>query len=166
MMMRNIPADMMAHGFAYVTLNYSSIEPDNQNGLKANLARGLALSPGQTEPARGRMGCHRRLGVGHQPARGLSGDRDGGGRQAHRHHGRVPAGQDRHVGGCPRHADRDGDRQLLGRGRRGAEPPQLRRDDRASGRAGPLPVSVLRQLRQVGATRSTNCPSMRTCSSR
>ncbi len=51
MMMRNIPAELIGRGFAYVTLNYSSIEPDNQGGLKANLARGLALAPGQTEPA-------------------------------------------------------------------------------------------------------------------
>ena len=51
MVMRNTPADMIAHGFAYATINYSSIEPDAQGGLKANLARGLALAPGQTEPA-------------------------------------------------------------------------------------------------------------------
>ncbi len=46
-----IAANLVGHGFAYATLNYSSIEPDRQDGLKANLARGLALAPGQTEPA-------------------------------------------------------------------------------------------------------------------
>ena len=51
MVMRGTPAEVLSHGFAYATLNYSSIEPDNQNGLKAKLARGLALAPGQTEPA-------------------------------------------------------------------------------------------------------------------
>jgi hypothetical protein len=49
--MRDIPTDAIARGFAYATINYSSIEPDNLNGLKANLARGLALAPGQTAPA-------------------------------------------------------------------------------------------------------------------
>jgi hypothetical protein len=51
MMVRNTAGELIDRGFAYATLNYGSIEPDNQNGLKAGLARGLALAPGQTEPA-------------------------------------------------------------------------------------------------------------------
>ncbi|MBP8304087.1 MAG: acetylxylan esterase [Phycisphaerae bacterium] len=51
MMMRNVAADMIAHGFGYATINYNSIEPDTLEGIKANLARGLALAQGRTEPA-------------------------------------------------------------------------------------------------------------------
>jgi hypothetical protein len=56
-MMRNTAAELIDRGFAYATLNYGSIEPDTQGGLQAKLARGLALAPGQTEPAPGEWGA-------------------------------------------------------------------------------------------------------------
>ena len=114
----------------------------------------------------GRVGGHRGVGVGHQPGGGLPGDRPCRGREADRDHRRVAAGQDRDVGRRRRSADRGGHRELLGRRRRGAEPPQLRRDHRAPGRADALPVPVRRRTTRSWPPIPARRQSTRTCSSR
>ena len=43
-------ADVVAHGFAYAVLRYTEIQPDNAVGRTAGVI-GLALAPGQAEPA-------------------------------------------------------------------------------------------------------------------
>jgi hypothetical protein len=49
--MRGTPAEILSHGFAYATIGYSSIETDREGQPNINLARKLALAPGQTAPA-------------------------------------------------------------------------------------------------------------------
>ena len=61
--------------------------------------RARALPEARPDRARaGRVGLHRRLGLGPEPRPGLSGDRQGRGREARRDHRRLAAGQDGDVG--------------------------------------------------------------------
>ncbi len=45
------PAYLIGHGYGYATINYSSIETDQSGQPNVNLARKLALAPGQETPA-------------------------------------------------------------------------------------------------------------------
>ena len=45
------PAWFMSHGYGYATINYSSIETDREGQPNVNIARKLALVPGQEAPA-------------------------------------------------------------------------------------------------------------------
>ena len=45
------PAWLISHGYGYATINYSSIETDQSGQPNVNLARKLALAPGQEAPA-------------------------------------------------------------------------------------------------------------------
>ncbi len=45
------PAYLIGHGYGYATINYSSIETDREGQLNVNIARKLALAPGQEAPA-------------------------------------------------------------------------------------------------------------------
>jgi hypothetical protein len=45
------PAWFMSHGYGYATINYSSIETDREGQPNVNIARKLALAPGQEAPA-------------------------------------------------------------------------------------------------------------------
>ena len=45
------PAHLISHGYGYVRIYYSSIETDRQGQTNVNLARQLALAPGQDAPA-------------------------------------------------------------------------------------------------------------------
>ncbi|MBN1360173.1 MAG: hypothetical protein JW993_06255 [Sedimentisphaerales bacterium] len=49
--MRGGPAELIAHGFAYALITYNSIETDAEGQPNINIARKLALAPGQTKPA-------------------------------------------------------------------------------------------------------------------
>jgi hypothetical protein len=51
MRMRNPAVLMISNGFGYATITYNSIETDAQGQPNINLARKLALAPGQTAPA-------------------------------------------------------------------------------------------------------------------
>ena len=44
------PAHLISHGYGHATINYSSIESDREGQLNVNLARKLALAPGQETP--------------------------------------------------------------------------------------------------------------------
>jgi hypothetical protein len=44
------PAWFMSHGYGYATINYSSIESDREGQPNVNIARKLALAPGQEAP--------------------------------------------------------------------------------------------------------------------
>jgi hypothetical protein len=45
------PAYLIGHGYGYATINYSSIETDQSGQPNVNIARKLALTPGQEAPA-------------------------------------------------------------------------------------------------------------------
>lgn len=45
------PAHLVSHGYGYAKINYSSIETDRQGQPNVNIARKLALTPGQEAPA-------------------------------------------------------------------------------------------------------------------
>ena len=49
--MRGTPSELISHGFGYARIIYNSIETDIEGQTNINLARKLALSPGQTAPA-------------------------------------------------------------------------------------------------------------------
>ena len=55
--MRGTPAELISHGFAYATITYNSIETDIQGQPNINIARKLALAPGQTAPAADEWGA-------------------------------------------------------------------------------------------------------------
>jgi hypothetical protein len=48
---RGTPAELITNGFAYATIVYNSIETDVSGQTNVNIARKLALAPGQTVPA-------------------------------------------------------------------------------------------------------------------
>ena len=48
---RGTPAELITNGFGYATIVYNSIETDAEGQTNINLARKLALAPGQTAPA-------------------------------------------------------------------------------------------------------------------
>src|ERR1035437_8616451 len=99
------------------------------------------------------MGHHLGVGVGFEPRDGLSRNRQGRGREARGDSGSVEAREDGDVGGGSRYSFCDGDCELFWRGGGGAEPAELWRDDRTSDRAFAIPVSVLRELREVRGAR-------------
>jgi hypothetical protein len=45
------PAYFISHGYGYAVINYSSIETDREGQLNVDIARRLALAPGQEAPA-------------------------------------------------------------------------------------------------------------------
>lgn len=49
--MRGGPAELISNGYAYALITYNSIETDAEGQANINLARKLALVPGQTKPA-------------------------------------------------------------------------------------------------------------------
>lgn len=49
--LRGTPAELISHGFGYARIIYNSIETDIEGQTNVNLARKLALAPGQTAPA-------------------------------------------------------------------------------------------------------------------
>ncbi len=55
--MRNPAVEMTSHGFGYATITYNSIETDAEGQANINLARKLALAPGQTAPAADEWGA-------------------------------------------------------------------------------------------------------------
>jgi len=55
--MRNPAVEMISHGFGYATITYNSIETDREGQANINLARKLALAPGQTAPAADEWGA-------------------------------------------------------------------------------------------------------------
>jgi len=48
---RGTPSELISNGFGYATIVYNSIETDADGQTNVNLARKLALAPGQTVPA-------------------------------------------------------------------------------------------------------------------
>jgi cephalosporin-C deacetylase-like acetyl esterase len=57
MAMRGTPAELISNGFGYATIAYGSIETDVEGQANSNLARKLALAPGQTAPAADEWGA-------------------------------------------------------------------------------------------------------------
>jgi hypothetical protein len=55
--LRGTPAELISHGFGYTRIIYNSIETDIEGQTNVNLARKLALSPGQTAPAEDEWGA-------------------------------------------------------------------------------------------------------------
>jgi hypothetical protein len=49
--MRGTPSELITNGFGYATITYNSIETDVSGQTNVNLARKLALAPGQSVPA-------------------------------------------------------------------------------------------------------------------
>jgi hypothetical protein len=49
--LRGTPAELISHGFGYARIIYNSIETDIEGQTNVNLARKVALAPGQTAPA-------------------------------------------------------------------------------------------------------------------
>ena len=70
---------ILAAGYGLATVYYGEIEPDFVGGMKYGI-RPLFFKPGQTEPAPGRMGRDRGVGLGGQPRHGLPGEGQGRGR--------------------------------------------------------------------------------------
>ena len=54
---RGTPSELISNGFAYASIVYNSIETDAQGQTNVNLARKLALAPGQTVPAADQWGA-------------------------------------------------------------------------------------------------------------
>jgi hypothetical protein len=54
---RGTPSELISNGFAYASIIYNSIETDAQGQTNVNLARKLALAPGQTAPAADQWGA-------------------------------------------------------------------------------------------------------------
>jgi hypothetical protein len=54
---RGSPAELIEHGFGYATIVYNSIETDVEGQTNVNLARKLALVPGQSVPAADEWGA-------------------------------------------------------------------------------------------------------------
>jgi hypothetical protein len=57
MAMRGTPAELISHGFGYARIIYNTIETDVEGQTNVNLARKLALFPGQTAPAADEWGA-------------------------------------------------------------------------------------------------------------
>lgn len=55
--MRGTPAELISHGFGYARIIYNTIETDIEGQTNVNLARKLALAPGQTAPAANEWGA-------------------------------------------------------------------------------------------------------------
>jgi len=55
--MRGTPAELISHGFGYARIIYNTIETDIEGQTNVNLARKLALPPGQTSPAADEWGA-------------------------------------------------------------------------------------------------------------
>lgn len=55
--LRGTPEELVTNGFAYASVIYNTIETDLQGQPNLNLARKLALAPGQTTPAPDEWGC-------------------------------------------------------------------------------------------------------------
>jgi hypothetical protein len=55
--MRGAPAELISRGFGYARIIYNSIETDIEGQTNVNLARKLALAPGQTVPAADEWGA-------------------------------------------------------------------------------------------------------------
>jgi len=143
---------ILARGFGLATIYYQDLEPDFSGGMQYGI-RPLFFKPGQTAPRAGRLGIHRRVGLGLEPRPGLSGDRQGRGRQARDRHGTFAAGENFAVGRRAGPAVRDGDRRRIGRGWRGAQPPQLRRN--GEGHQHSLPALDVGKLPQVRRPRGS-----------
>jgi hypothetical protein len=55
--LRGTPAELISHGFGFARITYNTIETDVEGQTNVNLARKLALSPGQTTPAADEWGA-------------------------------------------------------------------------------------------------------------
>ena len=66
---------VLARGYGIAAIYYGDIEPDFEGGAGLPFGvRPLFWKPGQTERGPGRLGGHRRLGLGHEPRAGLPAD--------------------------------------------------------------------------------------------
>ena len=136
---------LIADGWGYATINPDSIQADNGAGLTAGHHR-----PRQQGPAAqaGRLGLAARVGVGRVARPRLSRDRQGGRREEGRHRRRLALRQGGARDDGLRPAVRGRARRLVGRRRRQAASPQLRRSGREPHRLGRVSLDG-RQLPEV-----------------
>ena len=71
---RGTPLELISNHFAYASIIYNSIETDAQSQANVNLAHKLGVCARANRPGGRSMGHNRRLGLGHQPVRGLLGN--------------------------------------------------------------------------------------------
>ena len=124
---------LIAAGWGYASLNPASIQADNGAGLTKRHHR--AGQQGRS-PQAGRLGLAARVGVGRVARARLPRDRHDGRRQEGRHRRRLALRQGRAGHDGVRHAVRGRAGRLVGRRRRQAASPQLRRSGREPHRLG------------------------------
>ena len=128
-------------GIGYATFYYGDVDPDYAEGF-SNGIRKWYLKPGKTERAADEWGSIAAWAWGMSRVEDYFETDTAIDAKRVAIHGVSRLGKTVDVGGRARPAICGGDCELLGRGRRGAEPSRLRRDHRASDGAFALSLSV------------------------